>query len=99
MLCGEGVLITDCDWHEIDPRYRCRSSGMSKSVRIGNNVWIGSRVQILKGVEIGDGAIIGAGAVVVSSVTPSTIVAGVPAHFIKEINACIMQKDRLSRSQ
>ena len=49
-------------------------------------MWIGSRVQILKGVRIGDGAIIGAGAVVVADVAPYTIVAGVPAHFIKEIN-------------
>ena len=86
VLCGEGVSITDCDWHEIDPRYRCRSSGISKSVRIGDNVWIGSRVQILKGVEIGNGAIIGAGAVVVSDVVSHTIVAGVPAHFVKGIH-------------
>ena len=85
VLCGEGVSITDCDWHEIEPMYRCRSSGRSKLVRIGNNVWIGSRVQILKGVEIGDGAVIGAGAVVVSNVAPYTIVAGVPAHFIRAI--------------
>jgi acetyltransferase-like isoleucine patch superfamily enzyme len=84
-LCGAGVSITDCDWHEIDPRFRSRSSGISKAVRIGNNVWLGSRVQVLKGVEIGDGAIIGAGAVVVSDVAPYTIAAGVPAHFVKEI--------------
>ena len=84
-LIGAGVSITDCDWHEIDPRFRCRSSGISKAVRIGNNVWIGARVQILKGVVIGDGAIIGAGAVVVSDVAPYTIVVGVPAHFVKEI--------------
>lgn len=54
-------------------------------VKIGNRVWIGANVTILPGVVIGDGAIIAAGAVVNKNVQPDTIVAGVPAKFIKYI--------------
>ncbi len=55
----------------------------SSSIVIGSNVWIGGNSTILQGVKIGDGAIIGAGSVVNRDVLPSTIVAGVPAKFIK----------------
>ena len=52
---------------------------------LGKNVWIGSNATILQGVTIGDNAIIGAGAVVTKDVEANTIVAGVPAQFIKHI--------------
>ena len=37
----------------------------------------------MAGVKIGDGAIVGAGSVVTKDVEPYSIVAGVPAKFIK----------------
>ena len=46
---------------------------------------IGSSSTILCGVTIGENAIVGAGAVVTRNVPPNTIVAGVPAHKIKEM--------------
>lgn len=46
---------------------------------------IGSSSTILCGVTIGENAIVGAGAVVTRDVPPNTIVAGVPAHKIKEM--------------
>lgn len=54
------------------------------SIIVQNNVWIGGRSTILQGVTIGEGAIIGAGSVVTKDVLPYTIVAGVPARFIKK---------------
>lgn len=53
-------------------------------VKIGDDVWIGSSVQILPGVTIGQGAVIAAGATVTRDVAPHTIVAGVPAKFLRE---------------
>lgn len=53
------------------------------NIIIGDNVWIGGNVTILHGVTIGEGAVIGANSVVVKSVAPWTVVAGVPAKFIK----------------
>jgi len=43
-------------------------------------------VIVLPGVKIGEGAIIGAGAVVTKDVEPFTIVGGVPAKKIGEVN-------------
>ena len=54
-------------------------------IRIGNDVWIGSNVTVTPGVTIGDNAIVGAGAVVTKDVKENTIVAGVPARYIRDI--------------
>lgn len=54
-----------------------------KGVIIGDDVWIGAGAVILPGVEIGQGAIVAANAVVVANVDANTIVAGIPAKFIK----------------
>jgi acetyltransferase-like isoleucine patch superfamily enzyme len=53
-------------------------------VVIEDDVWIGTNSTILPGVTIGTGAIVAAGSVVTSSVANNTIVAGVPARFLKE---------------
>ncbi len=47
---------------------------------------IGSSVTILCGVSIGKNAVIGAGAVVTKDVPENTVVAGVPAKYLKSIN-------------
>ena len=52
-------------------------------VVIEDDVWIGANSVILPGVTIGTGAIVAAGSVVTSSVAAHTIVAGVPAKFLK----------------
>ena len=54
-----------------------------KPVRIGAWADIGTNATILPGVSVGKGAIVGAGAVVVSNVEPFSVVAGVPAKFIR----------------
>lgn len=54
-----------------------------KPTIIENDVWIGMNVIIKQGVTIGNGAVIGAGAIVTRNVQPYTIVAGVPATFIR----------------
>ena len=52
-------------------------------VLLGDDVWIGHGAVLLPGVKIGTGAVVGAGAVVTKDVRPFTIVAGVPAKFIR----------------
>lgn len=54
-----------------------------KSVRIGAWADIGVNATILPGVTIGKGSIVGAGAVVNNDVQPFSIVAGVPAKFLR----------------
>lgn len=55
-------------------------------ILLGKNVWVGSNATILQGVTIGDNAVVAAGAVVTKDVEPNTIVGGVPAKVIKNIN-------------
>ncbi len=54
-----------------------------KPVRIGAWADIGTNATILPGVTVGKGAIVGAGAVVVADIEPFSVVAGVPAKFIR----------------
>jgi len=55
----------------------------AKPVRIGNNVVIGANAVILEGVRIGNNSVVAAGAVVTKDVKANSVVAGVPARFIK----------------
>jgi len=57
---------------------------MIKRVVIGFGADIGMNASILPGVRIGAHAIVGAGAVVTHDVPPFSIVAGVPARFIRD---------------
>jgi len=52
-------------------------------VVIHDDVWLGTNSTVLPGVTIGRGAIVAAGSVVSASVPEYTIVAGVPARFLK----------------
>ena len=57
-----------------------------KSIIVENDVWIGAGSIIVQGVTIGQGAIVAAGSVVTKDVQPNTIVGGVPARFIRDID-------------
>ena len=81
-LVGPKTVIATLN-HHMDPIKRANL--FPKPVVIGKNVWIGANVTILPGVTIGDGAIIAAGAVVNKNVEANTVVGGVPAKLIKQI--------------
>lgn len=55
---------------------------------IGNNVWIGDKATVLAGVHIGDNVIVGANSVVTKDVPSNSVVAGVPAKIIKQLEKC-----------
>ena len=81
-LIGHNVVLATLN-HEEDPENR--GNLIAAPIKIGNKVWIGSNATILPGVTVGDGAIIAAGAVVTKDVDSMSIVAGVPAKFIRKI--------------
>lgn len=91
---ASSTLITDTDFHPIDPEERYKESMgkkidhnivNKKEVNIGNNVWIGWGCTILKGVTIGDNSIIAAGSVVVNNIPENVIAGGNPAVVKKQI--------------
>jgi acetyltransferase-like isoleucine patch superfamily enzyme len=85
VLCGANTLITDFDWHGIQPDKRRNSLGDSKEVIIGNNVFIGQGSVILKGVTIGNNSVIGAGSVVTKNIPANVIAGGNPCKVIKNL--------------
>jgi maltose O-acetyltransferase len=58
----------------------------SEPIRIGANVWLGDKVTVLKGVTIGDNVIVAANAVVTKDVAAGTIVGGIPAAKIRDLD-------------
>ncbi len=81
-LIGQQVVIATLN-HDLQPDKR--GNMFPVPVKIGNNVWIGAKATILPGVTIGNGAVIAAGAVVTKDVPENTVVAGIPARIIKNI--------------
>lgn len=59
---------------------------------IGNYCYIGAGACVLGNIKIGDDAEIGANAVVLHDVAPGTVVAGVPARFIKNVDESMLGK-------
>ncbi len=55
-------------------------------VTVDDGAWLGARAIILPGVSVGAGAIVAAGAVVSKDVPPHTLVGGIPAKKIRELN-------------
>lgn len=82
VLIGHNVVLATLN-HEENPARR--GNLIPSPIRIGNDVWIGSNVTVLAGVSIGEGAIVAAGAVVTKDVAENTVVAGVPARYMRDI--------------
>ena len=83
VLIGPKVCIIT-ENHPIHPSNR--KSLDLKSVLIQRNAWIGANSTILPGVTVGENAIVAAGSVVTKDVAANTIVGGVPAKKIKDID-------------
>ncbi len=62
----------------------------AQSIQVHEDVWIGAGAIILPGVTIQRGAVVAAGAVVAHDVKAYTLVGGVPARILKEIDNAIV---------
>jgi len=83
VLVGPNVnLVTEN--HPLDPGNR--RALVCKPICIKRNAWIGAAATILPGVTIGKNAVVAAGAVVTVDVLDNSVVGGIPAKFIKQIN-------------
>ncbi len=84
VMIGPNTLITTVN-HPFLPGGRRNYIGIATPVNIGNDVWIGGNVTIVPGVTIGNNCIIAAGSVVTKDVPDNTLVGGVPAHKIRDL--------------
>jgi acetyltransferase-like isoleucine patch superfamily enzyme len=89
---GNNVLLSSCTLvgHNgaisvLNRAYSVKLDDVGK-IDIKDNVFIGIGATILSGVTIGPNAIVGAGALVTKDVPPGSIVGGVPARVIGDIN-------------
>lgn len=60
--------------------------GWTEPIVVEDEVWIGAGAIITQGVRIGRGAVVAAGAVVTRDVAPGTVVGGVPAKFLRNVD-------------
>jgi acetyltransferase-like isoleucine patch superfamily enzyme len=58
----------------------------TKPIVVEDRVWIGAGSIIVQGVTIGRGSVVAAGAVVTKNVEANTLVGGVPAKFIRNLD-------------
>lgn len=83
VLIGHNACLLTLN-HDFNPD--SRADMHPSPIYIEDKVWLGSNVTVLPGVTIGEGAIVAAGAVVTRDVSPNTIVGGVPAKFIRNVD-------------
>ncbi len=83
-MIGPNTLITTV-FHPLSRKGRRARLARALPVVIGDDVWIGGGCVILPGVTIGNNAVIGAGAVVTRDVPPNSVVVGVPARKVKDL--------------
>ena len=60
------------------------SAAITGKVEIGNYATVGTSATILPSVKVGTGAFVGAGAIVTRDVEPYSVVAGVPAKYLRK---------------
>ena len=56
----------------------------AEPVRIGDGTLVGANAVVIEGVQVGKNCVVAAGAVVIDDVPDNMVVAGCPAHIIKE---------------
>ena len=76
-------LLTDS--HELSNIGKRAGKSIYTPIVIEDGVWIGAAAIILGGVTLGRGCVVAAGAVVTKNVAPDTLVAGVPAKIIRQL--------------
>lgn len=75
--------LMDGDFHGLQDR---QAAGASGPIILEDGVSLGARVMVLKGVRIGQGAVVAPGSLVTKDVAPFSLVAGVPARWVRDLS-------------
>ena len=84
VIVNTGAIV-EHDCYMGDHSHVASGGRLCGSVEIGDMAHVGAGATVLQGVTVGTGAVVGAGSVVVDNVASGTIVAGVPARFMKNV--------------
>ncbi|WP_298819676.1 acyltransferase [Chloroflexus sp.] len=82
---GHEVMILTAS-HEMGQAAHRAGPLTTAPVTIESGAWIGARALILPGVQIGAGSVVAAGSVVTRTVPANTLVGGVPARPIRQLD-------------
>jgi acetyltransferase-like isoleucine patch superfamily enzyme len=90
VLIASNVFITDhfhgyVDKRDLNIPPYLRTLYSRGSVHIMDDVWIGENVTIMPNVKLGKSCVVGANSVVTKSFPDYSVIAGVPAKFIKSL--------------
>ena len=85
VMVGANSVITDTNWHNINPLLRHMKDTSPGEIHIGDNVFIGYGSIVLKNVVIGENSVIGAGSVVTKSIPANVVAAGNPCVVVKQL--------------
>ena len=76
------ILSSDANWS----RLMDKIEPIRSTIILEDDCWLGTGVIIQPGITIGNCSIVGAGSVVTNNVPPHTVVAGIPARKINEVD-------------
>lgn len=89
VFIGHGVMFTNDKYPRAtndDGTPQSEADWVVVPIAVKRGASIGSNATILPGITIGENAIVGAGAVVTRDVAAGTLVAGVPAKYVKHLS-------------
>lgn len=61
-------------------------ASLAGETEIGEGCWIGMRSAVIEQLSVGRGVVIGAGAVVIRNIPDNSLVVGIPARIVKELD-------------
>lgn len=93
---GPYTRIVDSDFHDV---YNRALPAVPRPVVIEDDVWVGMNAVILPGVRIGKASIVGTGSVVTKDVPPYTVVGGIPAKVLRQLDPAKCVPDNTSEVQ
>jgi acetyltransferase-like isoleucine patch superfamily enzyme len=79
---GDFAAVYDTNFHAVD----ASSPRLDAPVVLETGSWVGRSAIVLPGVTVGAHSVVAAGSVVMHDVPPATLVAGVPARVVRELD-------------
>ncbi|HVX18995.1 MAG TPA: acyltransferase [Acidimicrobiales bacterium] len=84
-IIGEYSTLVDSMHLRTPPTEGVRHAVKSAPLILGRNIWVGTKVTLTSGITVGDQSFVAGNSVVTRDVAPWTLVGGVPARPLKQL--------------